>query len=764
MRRCILVVILSWLSAHAILAGSITVELVPVDTSDAVDFTDVLYPPDEWLAAGYLVYDLQVYMEDASWFTASSAATASDGIFWEHGMGSNAQPDVDLFGGYGLLRYDSFWTCPEEYPNPDLAPSSDATGLLSEQLVLTNTYRYAVWFMMDDDPDAVSGTYTIARYCIMPDSLSSVELCIDGEICAPPSGECSPYSLCISYNWGACCIDLEECYKMTMEDCYANFGEWHQSLSCSDVNCDPAYYGACCLPEGECIYTSWNNCKPLDGAFYSNMVCSPSPCWPGGACCFEDGSCDIMTEVDCYAVEGSYQGYGSVCEPNPCRRTVWHVDDDAPSDPSPGTPEESDPLEDGSSEHPFDAIQEGIDEAEDGDTVIVHDGTYTGLKNKDLDLGGKAITVRSASNDPALCIIDCEGAGRGFCFRSGEGADTRVEGLTVTNGDADSGGGVYCYETSPTLTNCTIRGNAASGARGGGVFCSYYSSPTLTNCTIRENSTGYAGGGVYCSGSSPTLINCMISTNSAVSDGGGVYCSFYSSPTLTNCTIRENSTGYAGGGVYCSGSSPTLINCMISTNSAVSDGGGVYCYGYNSNLALANCTINENSAYGNGGGICCDCSSCSLMLTNCSISGNSANQGGGIYCDGSSPALTNCTINENSAIIAGGGIYCFNYGSSPELTNCVLWGDTPQEIFVWLDYGNPIVTYCDVQGGTDEPWFGTGCIDADPLFAFPDDLHVMPGSPCIDSGANDPPGGLPDGDLEGKTTSTGRGRRRCRHR
>jgi len=34
------------------------------------------------------------------------------------------------------------------------------------------------------------------------------------------------------------------------------------------------------------------------------------------------------------------------------------------------------------------------------------------------------------------------------------------------------------------------------------------------------------------------------------------------------------------------------------------------------------------------------------------------------------------------------------------------------------------------------PWFGEGCIDADPLFVGVDDLRLSPDSPCIDAGDN----------------------------
>lgn len=94
---------------------------------------------------------------------------------------------------------------------------------------------------------------------------------------------------------------------------------------------------------------------------------------------------------------------------------------------------------DGSGEYP--TIQAAIDACDSLDVVELLDGVYTGPGNRNLDFGGRTITVRSRSNDPRACVLDCEGedlsigeARRGFLFHSGEGPEAVVRGLTITRG------------------------------------------------------------------------------------------------------------------------------------------------------------------------------------------------------------------------------------------------------------------------------------------------------------------------------------------
>jgi len=330
-------------------------------------------------------------------------------------------------------------------------------------------------------------------------------------------------------------------------------------------------------------------------------------------------------------------------------------------------------------------IQEAIDLAKNGDTILVADGTYRGTGNKNLDFRGKAIHLESAGG-AANCIIDCEADGRGFYSHSGETSASILEGFTIQHG-----GG--CGD-------------------GGGIHCANNSTPTITNCTMSGNS-GYFGGGVYCYSSNPVIANCTISNNSALY-GGGVH--FYCcNPTVRNCVISNNQASQGGGGIDLNGADPIILNCAISANVAPYGGGGISC-GYSSPI-----------------------------ITNCTISYNSASGGGGIECYGSSPAITNCTIANNTAS-RGGGIYCL-HGYGPTNNNTILWGNTASfsgnQIYTGENTCTVTLNYCDYANGANDVVGGgtvtaNNCINLDPLFldALNKNYRLQATSPCIDRGDN----------------------------
>ena len=88
--------------------------------------------------------------------------------------------------------------------------------------------------------------------------------------------------------------------------------------------------------------------------------------------------------------------------------------------------------------------------------------------------------------------------------------------------------------------------------------------------------------------------------------------------------------------------------------------------------------------------------------------------GGGIACSAENVEITNCVITQNRATrYVGGGLH--DAGPGLTLTNSIVWNNLPGAVRATGD--PPAITYCDIEGG----WDGTGNIDADPDFAFPED-------------------------------------------
>nr|MBC8204523.1 right-handed parallel beta-helix repeat-containing protein [FCB group bacterium] len=237
----------------------------------------------------------------------------------------------------------------------------------------------------------------------------------------------------------------------------------------------------------------------------------------------------------------------------------------------------------------YPTIQAGIDAAVDGDTVLVADGTFTGIGNKNIDFTGKEIVVMS-ENGPETCIIDCEDDGRGFYFHSGEDTSSVISSMKIINGSISYGGGIFCaVASSPIIDNCIITENNTTW--GGGIYCQSNSSPIISNCDISRNSANWNGGGMYFSASSATIINCTIIENSAYNGyGGGIYLDV-SNPIIENCTL-SGSVGNYGGGIRCNGSNPNIINTIVENNTS----GGIYFDG------SSNSSINYSDFYNNEDG------------------------------------------------------------------------------------------------------------------------------------------------------------------
>jgi hypothetical protein len=389
---------------------------------------------------------------------------------------------------------------------------------------------------------------------------------------------------------------------------------------------------------------------------------------------------------------------------------------------------------DGATCGPKATIQAGINAATDGDTVLVADGTYTGTGNKNLDFGGKDITVRSASGDPAACVIDCQTDGRAFHLHSGESRAATIDAFTITNGrlSEGDGGGVCCVGSSPTISNCVFLDMYVEDGLGAGIYSSG-GAPLIVGCRFdgcqisSVSGYGFAGAGIYCSGGAPEII-----------DNFFVRCTFN-----VFCT-------YGGGAIGCENTDILIRGNEITACGGHGAGGGIW--GRDSQINISHNRIYRCAAYHYGGAMAMW--NCAGKLTNNEIVLNRVTDmyGGGIRINGDDIEIAFSTIAYNRVGYgSGGGVYVGS-SSTALIHHSILWGNHAGNAGDQLYAATPddvTVRYCDVQDG----WAGVGNLDADPSFVVapnpgpdgewgtvdddPGDVHLRATSPCVDAGDPD---------------------------
>jgi hypothetical protein len=325
----------------------------------------------------------------------------------------------------------------------------------------------------------------------------------------------------------------------------------------------------------------------------------------------------------------------------------------------------------------FKTVQEGIDEALDGETVLVRPGTYV----ENLHSWGNNIVLSSTNpldaGVVASTILDGNKAGAVIAFSGAETEACVFSGFTIQNGSAPNGAGVLggtgAFRTHATIRNNVITGNSA-GANGGGLA---YCDGAVEDNTIAGNSAAGAGGGLYFSHG--LIQRNVISGNSTGTGGGLKECG----GTIERNVIMGNSASQYGGGLRdCGG---TIQNNLIAGNTAGYSGGGLFVCGG---------TIRDNTIVGNA-----------------ARNGN----GGALYsCRG---AITNCVIWANTAT-----------GAETQLSDSSV--PTYSCIQFWTGGGEGNIVkdprFADPNGPDDDP------------ATFEDnDYHLDDRSPCIDTGKNE---------------------------
>ena len=431
---------------------------------------------------------------------------------------------------------------------------------------------------------------------------------------------------------------------------------------------------------------------------------------------------------------------------------VLHVDDDAPNDPGPGNPLLSDPLEDGSTEHPYDRIQEAITAAVPGTEIRIAAGTYVDFAT--ISLEGKLLWVRGVDG-PGVTIVDATTlTDQVMQAISGETSATIVEGLTLRGGVAtgatpnDRGAGLYINNSSLTVRDCILEGNTSTF--GGALYMNGAADTVLDACSFWSNDA-LRGGAIYANASSVALDGCSLMNNTTTDHGGALFANG-STVTASVSSFQNNACVNQGGAIFASSSTMTLAGCPFADNGATWGGALVIA---STSTYVENCAFDRNVTSNHGSAIY-KSGSPTLQILRCRFTENDA-QGGSaavMLVSGFSDRVQDSIFNGNFGSIAGVGTlssylievysctFAWNQGTAVSgfntnfrIRNSILWGNT-------AEVGGALqVEYSDVLGG----YAGSGNIDTDPLFRNPlgadglagtpdDDFRLFGASPCIDAG------------------------------
>ena len=419
--------------------------------------------------------------------------------------------------------------------------------------------------------------------------------------------------------------------------------------------------------DGDQVGDSCDLCTDTDGDGYGN------PGYPQNTC--DQDNCPFA--YNDLQIDSDADGIGDSC-------------DNCPSDYNPGQEDADgdgvgDPCDvirvwyvkaDGSGGAP--TIQAAVDSASNSDTVLVAAGTYTGDGNRDIDFLGKAIIVISESG-PGATVIDCQADSldphRGFIFQNREDSNSVLSGFTIENGFGpvgatlswSAGGGILCYESSPTIQSCYLENNRAGGQDG-------------------------TGGGISCLDGCATIIrDCLFTGNSATWGGALDFYAYCNGARVEQCNFDSN-TAATGGAIDVYGlCSVQFYNCVLTANVADANGYG-YAYGggavfWESTILMDNCTFQSNRARGGaqqsfGGATLVYSSSVDQLTTfnGCTFTDNAVEfdlggtlRGGAVFSQGGATSYDGCLFRGNYSPAYGGAI-CDNY-SILSTNQCTFYGN-----------------------------------------------------------------------------------------
>lgn len=391
----------------------------------------------------------------------------------------------------------------------------------------------------------------------------------------------------------------------------------------------------------------------------------------------------------------------------------------------------------------YESIQSALDNAEEGDIILVNKGVYyenlvwPNIRQlKLISQEGRDSTIIDG-NDINQVIHkdigdDLNSLIKGFTIRNGftteggagifiDGGYTDLQDLTIEFNNANdthiSGGGLQLLKYQGSLSNIEIYNNRASGwgqVTGGGLFMSLNGKVVLSDLDIRNNvaqgSNSSYGGGLYISSTNndseilleDSWLQDNSTSNSSHSNYGGAYLGVNNVlVTKTNFINNEcigGSTSNNGGGLAINANEFLVEDCIFWNNNA-SDGAGLRIYSDESNGTISDCTFSRNFGSHN---LYIDGDNGNVSINNTLFSTTNLNA---VYAEN-----VNVNAIHLTSILCKSGFELKQMQLN--LYNSIIWCFDEETPIIELSGTETSVSSCIIRDGYDK---GTAIIDQDPI-------------------------------------------------
>ncbi len=311
-------------------------------------------------------------------------------------------------------------------------------------------------------------------------------------------------------------------------------------------------------------------------------------------------------------------------------------------------------------------------------TITLPAGEY-GLTGE-IVVNGSATSLTIDGAGAGEAIINAGKRDRAFAVQTGD--TLSISGVTVENGDSESGG-AFLNEGILTITGAVLSHNEAGTA--GGVIDSTGSAVSVIDSTIEHNMAWAAGGGaIIAYDGSVTLTGDTITANRTLAGGkGGVLFDRESTPEPVNVvdsTVSDNEAGLFGGAFFLRGNAAaesgrlTIAGSIFAEDSSEHAGGAVFDEDFGP-VDVKRSVFLRDSSRGLGGAIDIEASGPLSVSESTFSEDESSNAGGAIGTAATDTAVSRSTFARNSASGDGGAIFSGYEGDGLSLVNDTLEGN-----------------------------------------------------------------------------------------